>query len=154
MAQRCLLCQILYLESVKKGIQNSYCFWANAMALPAFVLHYDNVPVRLDEYKRLLGYCNVSRWSTLQSFFVDCACKRSLYAAAVSILVLAAIHQETVYPKAFSFTNILIIYAVFYIIKLLLPDSPFRIGFANGLMSESMVIWFLVQYLYGIRKVK
>ena len=62
--------------------------------------------------------------------------------------------KKTVYPKAFSFTNILIIYAVFYIIKLLLPDSPFRIGFANGLMSESMVIWFLVQYLYGIRKVK
>lgn len=70
------------------------------MALPAFVLHYDNVPVRLDEYKRLLGYCNVSRRSALQSFFVDCACKRSFYAAAVSILVLAAIHQENRISKS------------------------------------------------------
>lgn len=61
--------------------------------------------------------------------------------------------KKTVYPKAFSFTNILIIYVVFYIIKLLLPDSPFRIGFTNGLMSESMIVWFLVQYLYGINKI-
>ena len=51
--------------------------------------------------------------------------------------------HKTVFPKMMAFTNVLIIYAVMYFIKTLLPDSPFRIGFTNGLMSESMAIWFV-----------
>ncbi|MCI5656140.1 MAG: DUF6796 family protein [Candidatus Pseudoruminococcus sp.] len=55
--------------------------------------------------------------------------------------------KKTIFPKALAFTNILIIYAVLYIIKMLLPNSPFRIGFTNGLMSESMLIWFIIVFL-------
>lgn len=49
------------------------------------------------------------------------------------------ITKKTVFPSVSAFTNILFIYAVMYIIKMLLPDSPFRLGFTNGLMSESMI---------------
>lgn len=50
------------------------------------------------------------------------------------------IRKKTVFPRAAAFTNILIIYAVMYIIKTVLPESPFRLGFTNGLISESMII--------------
>jgi hypothetical protein len=58
------------------------------------------------------------------------------------------ITKKTVFPRASAFTNILFIYAVMYIIKMLLPDSPFRLGFTNGLMSESMIIWFVIVFIW------
>lgn len=57
--------------------------------------------------------------------------------------------KKTVFPRGAAFTNILIIYALMYVIKMLLPESPFRLGFTNGLMSESMVIWFAVIFIWG-----
>ena len=32
-----------------------------------------------------------------------------------------------------------------------IPDSPFRLGFTNGLMSESMIIWFVIVFIWGER---
>ena len=61
------------------------------------------------------------------------------------------IRKKTVFPRAAAFTNILIIYAVMYIIKTVLPESPFRLGFTNGLMSESMIIWFVIVFIWGER---
>ena len=29
-----------------------------------------------------------------------------------------------------------------------IPESPFRLGFTNGLMSESMVIWFAIVFIW------
>ena len=49
---------------------------------------------------------------------------------------------KTVFPKTMAFTNALILYAVLKGISLLLPVSAFRLGFTNGLMSESMILWF------------
>lgn len=60
---------------------------------------------------------------------------------------------HTIFPKWMAFTNILIIYGILYLLKLLLPDSAFRIGFTNGLMSESMFIWFAVMLVWTGRKV-
>lgn len=59
------------------------------------------------------------------------------------------IRKKTVFPRAAAFTNILIIYAVMYIIKTVLPESPFRLGFTNGLMSENMIIWFVIVFVWG-----
>ncbi len=52
-------------------------------------------------------------------------------------------------PKIMAAANPLIIYAVLYSVSLLLPDNAFRIGFTNGLMSESMIIWFLTFLICG-----
>jgi hypothetical protein len=57
-------------------------------------------------------------------------------------------------PKIMAATNPLIIYAVLYLVSLLLPDNAFRIGFTNGLMSESMIIWFLIFLICGNSDVK
>ena len=29
-----------------------------------------------------------------------------------------------------------------------IPESPFRLGFTNGLMSESMIIWFVIVFIW------
>ena len=40
--------------------------------------------------------------------------------------------------------NVLVNYAVLYAVKSLMPQSPVRLAFTNGLMSESMIILFAV----------
>ena len=55
---------------------------------------------------------------------------------------------RTVFPKWMAFTNVLVIYGVLWFVKFLLPDTPFRIGFTNGLMSESMFIWFGIMLIW------
>jgi hypothetical protein len=51
---------------------------------------------------------------------------------------------KTKLPKWVAFTNVLIIFAVMEVIKSFMPESAFRIGFTNGLMSESMFIFFII----------
>ena len=55
---------------------------------------------------------------------------------------------KTKYRRLTALCNILVFYAVLYIIKSFLPDSAFRIGFTNGLMSESMILWFALMIFY------
>ncbi len=49
---------------------------------------------------------------------------------------------RTVFPKWMAFTNVLVIFGVLKCVSLLMHVSAFRLGFTNGLMSESMIIWF------------
>ena len=51
---------------------------------------------------------------------------------------------RTVFAKGMAFTNVLIIFAILKLIASPMPESAFRLGFTNGLMSESMVIWFAI----------
>lgn len=44
------------------------------------------------------------------------------------------------FPRAAALANVPVVYAVLYGFKTMLPNVPFRLGFPNGLMSESMVI--------------
>lgn len=55
------------------------------------------------------------------------------------------------FPRAAALANVLVVYTVLYGFKTMLPNVPFRLGFPNGLMSESMVIRFSVVYLRGGR---
>ena len=59
---------------------------------------------------------------------------------------------KTVFPKAMAFTNVLILFAILKGISLLLPVSAFRLGFTNGLMSESMILWFSFMLMWERRK--
>lgn len=44
------------------------------------------------------------------------------------------------FPRAAALANVPVVYAMLYGFKTMLPNVPFRLGFPNGLMSESMVI--------------
>ena len=55
------------------------------------------------------------------------------------------------FPRAAALANVPVVYAVLYGFKTMLPNVPFRLGFPNGLMSESMGIRFSVVYLRGGR---
>lgn len=45
-------------------------------------------------------------------------------------------------PGGMAVSNPLVFYVVLKAVTGLLPDSAFRIGFTNGLMSEGMALWF------------
>ncbi|MBQ8554610.1 MAG: hypothetical protein IJ438_01935 [Clostridia bacterium] len=49
---------------------------------------------------------------------------------------------KSVLPRWMAAVNPLTIYAVLSVGKVVLPEGAFRIGFTNGLMSESMLVWF------------
>ena len=56
--------------------------------------------------------------------------------------------NKTVFPKIMAINNPLIIYIVLKAVTYILPDKPFRLAFINGLMSESMAIWFVVFIIF------
>lgn len=59
----------------------------------------------------------------------------------------------TVYPKWMAFTNVLFIFVILKGVTILMPVSAFRLGFTNGLMSESMVIWFSIHLVYLYKRI-
>jgi hypothetical protein len=61
------------------------------------------------------------------------------------------ISGKTIFKKGMAFTNVLILFGILKLITLLMPESAFRLGFTNGLMSESMIIWFVITFSAGIR---
>ena len=46
-------------------------------------------------------------------------------------------------PKKMAVSNPLAFFAVLRLVQSFLPVGPFRIGFTNSLMSESMILWFM-----------
>ena len=60
--------------------------------------------------------------------------------------------EKTVFPRWMALTNVLAIYAVLKGVSLLLPVSAFRLGFTNGLMSESMILWFGIMLIWERRR--
>ena len=60
---------------------------------------------------------------------------------------------NTIFKKGMAFTNVLVIFGILKGISVMMPESGFKLGFTNGLMSESMIIWFLLIFLeIGSRK--
>lgn len=56
---------------------------------------------------------------------------------------------KTTLPRWMAVGNVLAFYVVLLAVKSFLPDTPFRIGFTNGLMSESMIFFFLLIWIVG-----
>lgn len=60
------------------------------------------------------------------------------------------ISGRTEFPRWMAFTNVLIIFALLKGLTMMMPVSAFRLGFTNGLMSESMIIWFGIMLVRDI----
>lgn len=61
---------------------------------------------------------------------------------------------RSVFPRTMALSNPLIIYLLLKTLTLLMPVSAFRIGFTNGLMSESMFLWFLTILVWTMNAAK
>lgn len=59
------------------------------------------------------------------------------------------VRGKTTLPRWMAAGNVLVFYVVLLAVKSFLPDTPFRIGFTNGLMSESMIFFFLLIWIAG-----
>ncbi len=53
---------------------------------------------------------------------------------------------NTVFKKRMAFTSVLFIFIIMKLVATIMPDSAFRLAFTNGLMSESMAIWFVLVF--------
>lgn len=57
--------------------------------------------------------------------------------------LFAAATGRSILPKWMALSNPLIFYALLKLITLFMPAAAFRLAFVKGLMSESMLIWFI-----------
>lgn len=60
------------------------------------------------------------------------------------------IRKYSVFPRCMAFSNPLVFYGILKLATGLMPDNAFRLGFINGLMSESMMLWFAVMIVWSI----
>lgn len=58
---------------------------------------------------------------------------------------------RSVFPKWMAVSNPLVFYGVLKMAAALMPEGAFRLAFTNGLMSESMVLWFGSLILWLLR---
>lgn len=56
----------------------------------------------------------------------------------------------SVLPKWMTLSNPLVFYVLLKLLTLPMPDSAFRLAFTNGLMSESMLLWFGSMLLWNL----
>lgn len=61
--------------------------------------------------------------------------------------------QRTYLSKWMAFNNPLVYYGILKLSTLVMDDKPYRLAFTNGLMSESMVIVFIV-FILSAKKIK
>lgn len=53
-------------------------------------------------------------------------------------------------PSRMAASNPLIFYGILKAVTLLMPEGAFRLAFTNGLMSESMLLWFVSMLLWDL----
>lgn len=56
---------------------------------------------------------------------------------------------RTLLPRWVAAGNVLVFYGILKAISGLIPDPAFRLGFTNGLMSESMMLFFILIWVVG-----
>lgn len=49
---------------------------------------------------------------------------------------------SSAFPKGMALSNPLLFYVFLKLLTMFMPDGAFRLAFTNGLMSESMLLWF------------
>lgn len=62
------------------------------------------------------------------------------------------LRKYSVLPRWMTLANPLVFYALLKLLTLLMPDSPFRLAFTNGLMSEAMALWFGIMLIWTGRQ--
>ena len=54
------------------------------------------------------------------------------------------VRGKTIFSRGYAFTNVIFIFIILKLLLYFIPISAFRLGFTNGLMNESMIIWFVI----------
>lgn len=60
------------------------------------------------------------------------------------------VRDNSVFPKGMALSNPLAFYVFLKLLTMLMPDRAFRLAFTNGLMSESMLLWFGSMLLWNL----
>ena len=141
---------------IKDGKQRKVYHWLNAFGLtPWIALHLFYVMI-LTLFSWMHGNGNAdSALAVCEGLF-----SRLSWLVPVSEALMLPVflywfwlqlRGKTVFPKGMAFTNVLIIFALLKGLSLAMPVSAFRLGFTNGLMSESMILWFGIMLIWERR---
>lgn len=60
------------------------------------------------------------------------------------------VRGKSIFPRKMALSNPLVYYLLLKLVTMLMPDCAFRLAFTNGLMSESMLIWFAIMVLWSV----
>lgn len=60
------------------------------------------------------------------------------------------VREISVFPRWMALSNPLLFYVLLKLLTMFMPDGAFRLAFTNGLMSESMLIWFGSMLLWNV----
>lgn len=63
----------------------------------------------------------------------------------------ALLRGNSAFPKGMALSNPLLFYVLLKLLTAFMPDGAFRLAFTNGLMSESMLLWFGSMLLWSLR---
>ena len=69
-------------------------------------------------------------------------------------LFVKTLRNRTHFHRLIAFDNPLLIYVVLKCLTAFMPDRPFRLAFTNGLMSEAMIIFFIIYLIFGLQMYK
>lgn len=61
------------------------------------------------------------------------------------------VRGKSIFPREMALSNPLVFYILLKLATMLMPDGAFRLAFTNGLMSESMLIWFAIMVWWSAR---
>ncbi len=70
----------------------------------------------------------------------------------IYIFYLIFTRQTVMIKPIYAFNNPIIIFIFLKLLVALMPNSAFRLAFTNGLMSEAMLVWFVILY-FNLSKV-
>ena len=140
-------------EYIKEEKRRRVYHWLNAFGLtPWIALHLFYVMIlTLFSWMRQNGYA-AEALAVCEGLFAQLSwlvpVSEGLMLPVFLYWFFLQVTGKTVFPPWMALTHVLVIYAVLKGVSLLLPPSAFRLGFTNGLMSESMIIWFGIMLAY------
>ena len=119
-----------------------------------WLMMYGSTAYHGDIYWLTEGVAQISAWRNSLSMLVAFPAILLYGIALFATVGFVKKERNRKFPKGMAFTNVLVIYGILWLAKSAMPDTPFRIGFTNGLMSESMILWFGIMLVWVVRHMK
>lgn len=151
---------LFYLENLIKGEKEKKIYhYLNAFGLtPWLSLHLFYVMILY-----LFSWLNLNGFGEASIEICEALYSHLSWVVTVSELLMLPVFiywfylvilKKTVLPRALAMANVLIIFGGLKLLSMAMEQGAFRIGFTNGLMSESMIIFFSVILIAGVRSEK
>ena len=119
------------------------------MDVSSLVLYYDPVFVYMDDGTWICRCCTSACGALFDHLSWVIIVSEVVMLPVFLYWFYVVVCGKTTLPRWMAAGNVLVFYCILYVIKSILPDTAFRLGFTNGLMSESMIFFFILIWIVG-----